>query len=230
MLAACTALEKKNRVAGTVDSSTQTEPSIAWPPAALPRWAWQAHACYRNQQCVETCVRNAVEPAVFERVSMAVPMNVRSAILHAVPYLPCFWFDINQALIQMCTAASFLANLPPVVAGDSDITSPCLHPRWRMANTASRGNEPCGSQHVGAFFGRGASFCTASDAWQCLPLLHAGTRAADIAFAVAALAHNSSATCPVFSVTLTCGPSHSAICNERLRPVARCSNIQVGAC
>jgi hypothetical protein len=34
----------------------------------------------------------------------------------------------------------------------------------------------------------------------------------------------------VFSVTLTCGPSHSAICNERLRPVSRCSNIQVGAC
>ena len=130
LLAACVSLENKFHAARAVEASTQTEPCVAWPAATLPRWAWQAHACWNNQQCVQTCVRSAMEPDVFNRVSMAVPVNVRSAILHAAPYLPCFWFDINQAFLQMCSAANFLANLPPTVATESDVTSPCLHPRW----------------------------------------------------------------------------------------------------
>ena len=81
---------KKFHAARAVEASTQTEPCVAWPAATLPRWAWQAHACWNNQQCVQTCVRSAMEPDVFNRVSMAVPVNVRSAILHAAPYLPCF--------------------------------------------------------------------------------------------------------------------------------------------
>jgi hypothetical protein len=130
LLAACVSLENKFHAARAVEASTQTEPCVAWPAATVPRWAWQAHACWRNQQCVQTCVRSAMEPAVFERVPMAVPIHVRSAVLHAVPYLPCFWFDISQALLQMCSAANFLANLPPTVANETDNASPCLHPRW----------------------------------------------------------------------------------------------------